>query len=288
MTFEFILAEKAHHAIRTMCQVLDVSPSGYYAWRGRPLFTPRGGANRALRAKIRAIHAESRGRYGSPRVHAALQAQGERVGRKRVIRLMQAEQLQGRTPRRFHLTTQADPTAAPAPNVLAQQFGVRRPNAVWAADITALPTQEGWLYLAVLLDLYSRAVVGWAVDRTLETRLVLTAWRRALARRGTAPRLHHSDRGCQYTSTVFQRELLTHGVRCSMSRRGNCYDNAPVESFFHTLKTEIAERPVWPTRTDAMIAVATYIDGFYNSRRLHSALGYQSPAAFERRQRVAA
>jgi len=288
VTFAFIVAEKAHHAIRTMCQVLAVSPSGYYAWQRRPLCTPRGGVNRALRAKIRAIHAESRGRYGSPRVHAALQAQGERVGRNRVIRLMQAEQLQGRTPRRFRATTNADPTAAPAPNTLAQQFAVTTPNTVWAGDITALPTQEGWLYLAVVLDLYSRTVVGWAVDRTLETRLVMTAWRRALARRGTAPGLHHSDRGSQYTSAIFQAELLHHGVCCSMSRRGNCYDNAPVESFFRSLKNEIADRPVWPTRTDAAIAVAAYIDGFYNSRRLHSALGYRSPAEFERKHRVAA
>ena len=271
-----------------MCDVLEVSPSGYYAWRGRPLVTPQVRADRGLRARIRAIHAESRGRYGSPRIHAVLQQAGQHVGRKRVIRLMQREHLRGRSPRRFHLTTQADPMAAPAPNHLAQAFKVEALNEVWAADITALATQEGWLYLAVLLDLCSRRIVGWAVDRRLETSLVLEAWHRALARRGTAPRLHHSDRGSQYTSGVFQTELQRHGVQCSMSRRANCWDNAPVESFFRTLKTEVADRPVWRTQRDAAPAVAAYIDGFYNRQRLHSALGYRSPAAFESARRAAA
>ena len=272
-----------------MCEVLGVSASGFYAWRGRPRLTPRVRADRGLRARIRAIHAESRGAYGSPRIHEALQQAGHGVGRNRVIRLMQGEQLVGRARRRFHVTTTlADPTAAPAPNYLAQRFTVASPNEVWAGDITAIPTMEGWLYLAVLLDLYSRRIVGWATDRTLETSLILTAWQRAVARRGTAPRLHHSDRGCQYTSLTFQAQLHNHGVRCSMSRRGNCYDNAPVESFFKTLKTEIADQPVWPTRHAAADAIATYIETFYNTRRLHSTLGYRSPAGFERAHRAAA
>ena len=271
-----------------MCDVLAVSPSGYYAWRGRPLLTPQVRADRGLRARIRAIHAESGGRYGSPRIHAVLRQAGQHVSRKRVIRLMQREHLWGRAPRRFRLTTQTDPLAAPAPNHLAQAFQVETLNAVWAADITALATQEGWLSLAVLLDLCSRRIVGWAVGRRLETSLVLEAWYRALASRGTAPRLHHSDRGSQYTSGVFQTELQRHGVQCSMSRRGNCWDNAPVESFFRTLKTEVADRPVWRTQRDAAHAVAAYIDGFYNRQRLHSALGYRSPAAFESARRAAA
>jgi putative transposase len=279
--------EKAHHSVQTLCQALSVSTSGYYAWVTRPA-SMRQQRDRLLRVQIRAVHAESQGTYGSPRVHQMLRQRGALVGRNRVIRLMQGEKLVGRAPKRFRLTTAADPLAAPAPNHLARQFQVAAPNRVWVADITALSTYEGWLYLAVLLDLYSRRIVGWAVDRTLETRLVTTAWRQAVTRRGTAPQLHHSDRGSQYTSARFQAELRAHHVRCSMSRRGNCYDNAPAESFFRTLKTEIAERPLWRTRQDAASAVARYIDGFYNCRRLHSTLGYRSPAQFEREHRAAA
>jgi putative transposase len=282
-----VQAEKASHAVRTLCRTVGVSPSGYYAWVTRPA-AARQRRDRRLRVHIRAVHAASRGTYGSPRVHQALEQAGESVGRNRVIRLMRAEQLVGRPRKRFRVTTTADPTAAPAPNHLAQRFAVRELNRVWAGDITALPTAEGWLYLAVLLDLCSRRVVGWAVDRTLETSLVTTAWRQALLRRGTAPRLHHSDRGGQYTSADYQALLRAHDGRCSMSRRGNCYDNAPVESFFRTLKLEISERPIWRTRRDAAEDVATYIDGFYNSQRLHSALNYRSPAQFEREHRVAA
>ena len=280
-------AEKAAHSIRTLCRTVGVSPSGYYAWVTRPA-AARQRRDRRLRVHIRAVHAASRGTYGSPRVQQALAQAGECVGRHRVMRLMRAEQLVGRPRKRFRVTTTADPTAAPAPNHLAQHFAVRQLNRVWAGDITALPTAEGWLYLAVLLDLCSRRVVGWAVDRTLDTSLVTAAWRHAVIRRGTSPRLHHSDRGCQYTSAQYQTVLQAHGVRCRMSRRGNCYDNAPVESFFRTLKLEISERPIWRTRRDATEAVATYIDGFYNPRRLHSALGYRSPAQFERELRVAA
>jgi len=286
--FEFILAEKAHYPVRTMCAVLGVSPSGYYAWRGRPLMTPQVRANRGLRARIRAIHAASRGRYGSPRVHRALRAEGERIGRNRVIRLMRAEQLRGRPWRRFRVTTQADPTQAPAPNLLNQVFTVGAPNQIWTADITAMPTGEGWLYLAVLLDLYSRRIVGWAVRATLETELVAAAWRMAVLRRDPAPGLiHHSDRGSQYTSDGYQTLLRRYGVRVSMSRAGNCFDNAPTESFFRTLKIEIDERPVWPTRASATRAIAAFIDGFYNTERLHSSLDYQAPAVFEARHAAA-
>jgi putative transposase len=284
--FAFVQAEKAHHPIAALCRALGVSPSGYYAWAGRPP-SARAVGDRRLRTQIRIAHAESGQTYGSPRVHEALQQAGYRVGRKRVIRLMRSEQLRGRARKRFRGTTQTDPLAAPAPNRLAQQFHAAEPNAVWAADITALPTAEGWLYLAVELDLFSRRIVGWAVDRSLETDLVLTALRRGVARRG-APQLHHSDRGCQYTSDRFQRALRQHQVQCSMSRRGNCYDNAVVESFFRTLKVEIADRAAWRTRADAVTAVARYIDGFYNPHRLHSTLGYRSPLQFERAHEAAA
>jgi putative transposase len=287
VTFAFIEAEKATYPVHRLCRALAVSPSGYYAWRHRAP-SARVVQERALTVQIRAIHAESQGIYGSPRVHEALRHAGRPVGRNRVIRVMQREQLSGRARRRFRVTTVADPAAAPAPNRLAQDFVVSIPNRVWVADITALATAEGWLYLAVLMDLCSRRVVGWAADRTLETSLVLRAWMIAVTRRRTAPEMHHSDRGCQYTSARYQQALQARGVRCSMSRRGNCYDNAPMESFFHTLKTEIADRAVWHTRDDAEAAVATYIETFYNTRRLHSSLGYRSPAQFEREYRKAA
>ena len=284
--FAFVQAEKAHHPVRPLCRALGISPSGFYAWqRRRP--SRRGRTDRRLAAYLRAAHQASRGTYGSPRLQRALRAQGWSVGRNRVIRLMRQEELAGRPRRRFHRTTARDPRAAPAPNLLAQRFTVARPNTIWAADITALPTREGWLYLAVLLDLYSRRVVGWAIDTHLETALVLTAWRRALALRRHAPRQHHSDRGTQYTSAAYQRELTRHGVRCSMSGRGNCYDNAVVESFFHTLKTDL-DHIVWRTRREAMAAVGQYINDYYNRRRLHSTLGYCSPIEFERKRRVAA
>ena len=282
-----MLAEQAHYPVRTMCDVFGVSPSGYYAWRGHPLMTPQVRANRGLRARIRAIHAESRGRYGSPRIHRALQVAGERVGRNRVIRVMHAEQLRGRPRRRFRATTPADAAAIPAPNLLNQVFHAAAPNQVWTADITAIPTGEGWVYLAILLDLYSRRVVGWAVRPTLETALVCAAWHMALGRRRPgAGLIHHSDRGCQYTSDRYQALLRAQAVTCSMSRRGNCFDNAPTESFFRTLKVELDD-DWWPTRHAALHAVANFIEGFYNTPRLHSSLDYQSPVAFEARHAAA-
>ena len=274
-------AEKAAYPLRTMCQVLGVSRSGFYAWRGRPLTSPRGHATATLRTRIRVIHAESRGRYGSPRVHAALHATGLRVGRNRVIRVMRAEHLRGRPRRRFRVTTQRDALATPAPNRLRQNFQTSAPNRVWTGDITAISTADGWLYLAVLLDLYSRRIVGWAVRPTLETELVCAAWVVAITRRQPAAGLiHHSDRGSQYTSERYQQLLRAHGVTCSMSRAGNCYDNAPTESFFRTLKVELA-LPLTLTRRATTRLIGEYIERFYNRDRLHSSLGYRSPATFE-------
>jgi putative transposase len=288
VSFEFILAEKAQYSVRTLCAVLNVSPSGYYAWRGRPLITPQVRHDRGVRMRIRAIHAQSRGRYGSPRIQRALQAEGERLGRNRIIRLMRAEQLRGRPHRRFRVTTHADPTAAPAPNRLKQVFQAPAPNRIWTADITAIPTGDGWLYLAVLLDLYSRRIVGWAIRPTMDTDLVCAAWHLAAGRRRPPPGLiHHSDRGSQYTSERYQRLLGARGVTCSMSRSGNCFDNAPTESFFRTLKVELGTEGSWPTRRAATRAIAAFIERFYNRERLHSSLNYQSPAAFERRRTAA-
>jgi putative transposase len=287
MSFELMLAEKAHYPIRVMARVLGVTPSGFYAWRGRPLCTAPVRRSETLRRRIRLIHAESRGTYGSPRVLRALREEGERVGRNRIIRLMRLERLAGKPRRRFRVTTHADPVAVPAPNRLARQFAVAGPNRVWAGDVTAVPTAQGWLYLAVLLDLWSRRVVGWAVRATLETEVVIAAWHMAVGRRQAVPLLHHSDRGAQYTSAAYQRLLAGQHVGCSMSRRGDCWDNAPVESFFRTLKVELLPDTLWPTRAAATRAVHDYIERFYNRTRLHSTLGYQSPARFEQRAQVA-
>ena len=286
MTFAFVQAEKAQHRVRTLCRTLDVSVSGYYAWVTRPE-SVRQRTDRRLRAYIRAAHAQSRGTYGSLRVRVDLQTAGVPVGRRRVMRLMRADGLQGRPQRRFRNTTVVDPRATPAANQLNRQFRPPIPNAVWAADITALSTADGWLYLAVLIDLYSRRVVGWAVAASLETRLVLAAWQQAVARRGHAPHLHHSDRGTQYTSAAYQAALRARGTTCSMSRSGNCYDKAVVESFFRTLKQDLGVA-AWATRRDATVAVTDYIERFYNARRRHSTLGYRSPIQFEKQSRVAA
>lgn len=280
MTFAFIAAEKASFPVEVLCETLGVSRSGFYAWHRRPE-SARASEDRRLRYALRIAHREHHQRYGSPRLQRELRARGLCVGRNRVMRLMRLDDLRARTPRRWKTTTVSDPAAVAAPNRLQQRFTVRTINAVWAGDITAIATREGWLYLAVLLDLCSRTVVGWAVRPTRDTELVLAAWHRAVGRRQCAPRLHHSDRGAEYTSLAYQRALRHHQVQISMSRRGNCYDNAPVESFFRTLKTEIADRPHWPTRRAAALAIGEYIDRFYNTRRLHSSLNYQSPQRFE-------
>ena len=282
MTFRFIEVEKATFPIRALCRALEVSPSGYYAWRSRgPSLRAR--ADLGVQHAIRVVHAETRGRYGSPRLHQAIRARGFAVGRKRVIRLMRADGLCARRRRRFRVTTDSGHPHRIARNLVQRQFRPRRPNVIWAADITALPTATGWAYLAVILDLYSRAVVGWAVRPTLQTDLPLAALHLALGRRQPPPGLvHHSDRGVQYASGDYQRVLAAHGVVPSMSRRGDCWDNAVVESFFSTLKQEL-DPTTWANEPAAAHAIGAYIDRFYNPHRLHSTLGYKSPEAFEAR-----
>lgn len=241
----------------------------------------------ALLRRLHVLHAESRRTYGRPRLQRALRAEGIRIGERRVRRLMRQGALIARGRRRYRVTTDSHHAGPMARNQLARAFTVARPNRVWAADITAVWTAEGWLYLAVLLDLASRRVIGWAAQETLETDLPLAALRQALAHRHVGRGLlHHSDRGVQYASARYQALLRQHHIRISMSRKGNCWDNSVVESFFRTLKTELHPM-TWPTRADAHGAIADYIDGFYNVQRLHSTLGYRSPADFERPFKVA-
>jgi len=237
--------------------------------------------DRTLLRRLQVVHAESRRTYGRPRLRWALRQAGLHVGDRRVRRLMQMGGLVARGRRRYRVTTDSAHDAPLARNHLARAFAVPRPNRVWAGDITAVWTAEGWLYLAVLLDLASRRVIGWALDDTMDTALPLAALRQALARRRIRRGvLHHSDRGVQYASDRYQAWLRHYGFRVSMSRKGNCWDNSVVESFFRTLKTELAPM-TWHTRCAARAAIADYIERFYNAQRLHSTLGYRSPAAFE-------
>ena len=280
MRFHFIAAEKAHYPMPLLCRCLGVTRSGYYAWAHRPV-AARVREDARLLVRVRMAHAESRGTYGRPRLTRALRNAGIPIGGKRVARLMRAAGLVARGRRRFRVTTVAAGTAACAPNQLARQFAPREARGVWAADITACWTRTGWCYLAVVLDLATRRVVGWAVRTDLTTELVLTALHRALGRAGRRPHLHHSDRGTQYASDAYRQVLTAHGTAVSMSRTGNCWDNAPVESFFSTLKTELWPDRPWNDPHAATTAIADYIDRFYNTRRLHSSLGYRTPAAVE-------
>jgi putative transposase len=269
-----------------LCRALGVSPSGYYAAQQRPP-SARAVADAALVRRLQVLHAEHRRVYGRPRLQRALQAHGTRVGDRRLRRLMRAGGIRAHGRRRYRVTTDSAHTAPVARNHLARVFAVRQPNRVWAGDITALWTTEGWVYLAVLLDLASRRVVGWAAQATMDTGLPLAALRQALARRHIRRGLlHHTDRGVQYASARYQHELHRHGIRVSMSRRANCWDNSVAESFFSTLKTEL-HPATWDTRAEARAAVADYIERFYNCRRLHSTIGYRSPADFEAQLTVA-
>ncbi len=287
MRFAFIQAEKAEFSVRAMCRTLEVSPSGFYAWRRRP---PSAHARRdqQLRVLIRASHEASRCRYGSPRVHEDLIEQGEPVSRKRVVRLMQAEGLQARVRKRFTCTTMSDHDQPVAANLLAQEFMASAPNQRWVGDTTEFVIgRSGKLYLAAILDLYSRFLVGWAVSAINDRHLVIKALQRALKRRAPgAGLLHHSDQGSPYASEDYQRIIKTHRMTGSMSRRGNCYDNAVMESWFSTVKHELGEH--FESCGDAKMALFDYIEVFYNQRRRHSTLGQISPAEFERRMRASA
>ena len=283
MRFAFIAAEKAFFPVALLCQVLQVSRSGFYACQIRPP-AARTQQNQRLDISVAAIYTHSHGRYGSPRVHAELCGSGQRTGRKRVARLMRMQGLRARPRRRYRRTTDSGHGLAIKGNVLARRFAVAQPNAGWVTDITYLWTLEGWLYLAVILDLFSRRVVGWSMSESLERGLVLDALKMALAERQPPPGLiHHSDRGSQYASHDYQQMLAQHGMIASMSRRANCWDNAVAESFFATLKMELVYQTQWSTRDQARTAVFEYIELFYNRRRRHSAIGYLSPYQFELR-----
>jgi transposase InsO family protein len=278
--FAVIRAHAQEFNILVLCRVLGVSRSGDYAWRQRPP-SARERADDELAQLIRATHQRSRGTYGAPRIHAELQAQGRQVGRKRVARLMRSQSLVARRRRRFQVTTRALPGRPVAPNVLQRQFSAQHPNEKWLADITYIPTREGWLYCAAVLDTHSRRIVGWAMTSYLTQDLVLQALRMALRhRRPSSPLLHHSDRGSQYTATAYQQLLKAHGITVSMSGAGNCCDNAMMESFFSTLKAESLTGP-YHTRQEARQSIFEYIEVWYNRQRRHSSLGYLSPAAFE-------
>lgn len=265
-----------------LCQALEVSVSGYYAWRSRGT-SQREQDDAVLSTHIQRVFAAGRQVYGSPRVHAALHAEGLAGSRKRVARLMRAAHLvaQGRRPRKPR-TTDSDHTQPVAPNRLARNFTAAATDEKWVADITAIATRVGWLYLAAILDVYSRRVIGWAMGARRDEQLVVAALRMALAqRRPQAPLLHHSDRGSQYTSSAYQAELARHGIIVSMSRKGDCYDNAVMESFFATLKAECVDPSDFQTHAEAQTHVFDYLEVFYNRQRLHSALGYRAPITFE-------
>lgn len=281
MKFAFISQEKVAFPIAVLCRVLAVSTSGFYASEARPE-AAHAQRDRELAAKVAAAHARSRKRYGSPRIHAELKAAGERVARKRVARLMRESSLAARFRRRFRKTTDSKHAFPIAPNVLERNFTATAPNQAWVTDITFLWTKQGWLYLAAILDLFSRRVVGWATSENVDRHLALAALDRALIGRHPAAGLvHHSDRGSTYAAADYQKALRARGFECSMSRKGDCWDNAVAESFFATLKREMENADEFESRASAALAVGEYIDGFYNIQRRHSAIGYNSPIEFE-------
>jgi len=277
-----VRANQVEHAVATLCGVLEVSPSGYYAWRVRPP-SARTRRDGELLERILVIHAESRGTYGAPRVQAELRAQGVRVSRKRVARLMRQAGLRGVSRRRFVVTTVRQPGVVPAPDLVQRDFQADGPNQLWVADITYIPTWAGFLYLAVVLDAWSRRVVGWAMATHLRTELVLEALEMAVRQRQPRRVIHHSDQGCQYTSIAFGKRCRESGVRPSMGSVGDAYDNAMCESFFATLECELLARRRFATQAEARLAVFDFVEGFYNPRRRHSALAYLSPLEYERR-----
>ncbi len=280
MKYRFIESERAHHSVRRLCRTLGVSVSGYYAACARPP-SPCTQRHETLTTRIRSIHAASRQTYGAPRVHRELIAQGEDCCKNTVAKLMRRASIVPKTVRRFRITTDSRHTWWVAPNLLGRVFSAPRPNVCWLTDITFIATREGWLYLAVILDLYSRAVVGWAMGNRLNRWLAINALNMAIARRGSTPEIVHSDRGSLYTVAEYRALLARHGIRQSMSRKSDCWDNAPMESFFHTLKTELVHHCDYPTRDAARSSLFEYMEVFYNRQRRHSTLNYEAPLAFE-------
>ena len=282
MRYACIERRRNRYPVRLMCRLLGVSASGYYAWRQRPE-SARAQRDRELLEKIRRVHQASKGVYGSPRVRAELVSEGVSVGRHKVAQLMRSARLRGCPKRRYRATTHRDPSHPVARNLLKQDFSADGPNRRWAGDITYIPTRQGWLFLAVVMDLYSRRIVGWSMSRRSGRRLVVNALQMAVeARRPTGPLIHHSDRGGQYSSVDFRDELAKHGIDCSMSNTGNCYDNAVVESFFGLLKRERVIRVRYRNREQARADLFQYIEVFYNRKRRHGYLGNISPVDFER------
>jgi putative transposase len=281
MTYRFIEEHREQWPVRLLCEALDVSAAGYYAWRDRPA-SARQQRHDALVVEIRAIHAEVKARYGSPRVHAELAARGQDCCVNTVAKLMHDHDIRAKTARKFRCTTDSNHGLPVAENVLDRQFDPDAPNEVWVADITYIPTRAGWLYLAAVEDLYARRVVGWSMAGHLESRLVVDALEMAVQRRLPGEGLlAHSDRGSQYASEHYQLLLEKHGIACSMSGRGDCWDNAPMESFFASLKKELVHGADFATRAEARAALFEYIEVFYNLKRRHSSLGYIAPAEYE-------
>ena len=283
MRFSFIQAHARIFHITTMCRVLEVSKAGYYAWRARPL-CDRVKDDRVLTAKIREIQKEVSKRYGSPRTYQELKALGFKCGEHKVARLMRQAGIKAKSARKFRVTTQSEHANPIAPNVLDRKFSVeehRKPDQAWAADITYIPTKEGWLYLAVDIDLATRGVVGWSLRTRLDQELAISALRMALTHRGARGGLHHSDRGVQYASAAYQRLLKEAGFKSSMSRVGNCWDNAVAESFFATLTKELLVDGLFESRSQASKELFQFIEVWYNRRRRHSSIGYRTPAEYE-------
>lgn len=287
MKYRAIRDNARRFAVKLMCSALEVSTSGYYAWRDRP-HSARAQANHQLLGQIRDAHRRSRCNYGSPRITRELRAEGHCVGENRIAGLMRTAQIRAKSARKWRATTKSSHHLPVAQNTLNRAFSVTQPNCVWAGDISYVWTVQGWLYLAVVLDLYSRAVIGWAMSERLTTDLATDALTMALWRRKpTGALLHHSDRGVQYAAGDYQKLLAEHGIDCSMSRKGNCWDNAVVESFFHTLKVELVHHRRYLTREEARQDIFEWIEVFYNRQRRHSTLGYRSPAEFEMMTKVA-
>jgi putative transposase len=285
MRFTFIQSHARIFHITTMCRVLEVSRAGYYAWRARPL-CDRVKDDRVLAEKIREIQRQVKERYGSPRTHQELKGLGFRCGKNRVARIMRNAGIRAKSARKFRVTTQSEHYEPVAPNLLDRQFSPEThtiPDRVWVADLTYIPTREGWLYLAVILDLATRRVVGWAIRSRLDQELALSALRMALSHRGARGGMHHSDRGVQYASAAYQRLLRETGFATSMSRAGDCWDNAVVESFFATLTKELLVDGVFESRSEARRELFEFIEIWYNRQRRHSSLGYCSPVEYERK-----